>query len=553
MKKNWLRQIIVGILLLGMMSVSTLAAQDIKQYEITRANLKLAEMKYEHIEYTEIENLLKQIDEIIDKEDKEAFYNWDEAYYGLYCKVNTMIQIAQLNYQLHTNQSQYFDEYLYSVDLLGKMKTAYIRAFEEKEDTLSKDMMKFYELSIERSKLVDEYLAKELNVTITANNKKMTLVDILKDSSLTDSEMSTLYDEWYTAYNKATGEIMLKLIKIDNQIAGLQGYDTYAEAAYKSYSRDYTPEQIKDFIVAVKEVIPSTFLKIYKSNLAATSILSSYSYESDTSLLQSMDKGFISHHKELKEAYDYMRKYELYDIETREYKENGGFTTYFDQLAEPYIVINYVEPYETALTFIHEFGHYFSYYKIGNNEGGLDLDETYSQTLELLAMPYYSEIFENDQFSKAAKIYTVENMLGAILQGCLYDEFLQEVYKNPNITVDEMNELYSKIAQEYGLRVDGRSWCNVPHNFQTPFYYISYSVSAVAALEVWTKSLELEEVGINTYLKLIEAGKEKSFIDSLKSVGLSNPFEKETLRKIVLGIETYFDIGEQASELKNAA
>ena len=52
-------------------------------------------MKYEHIEYTEIENLLKQIDEIIDKEDKEAFYNWDEAYYGLYCKVNTMIQIAQ--------------------------------------------------------------------------------------------------------------------------------------------------------------------------------------------------------------------------------------------------------------------------------------------------------------------------------------------------------------------------------------------------------------------------------------------------------------------------
>lgn len=552
MNRIYFKQIVVGLLIMMMMGNSTFATEISSKIPVLRANLTLMEMQYEHIEYTEVEYLMEELEEIIKIEDEEAFYEWDEAYYALYCKINTMIQVAQLKYQLHMNETSYFDEYLYSIDLLGKMKSTYIEVFEEEEDTLSSDMTKYYELSIERAALVDQYLAQELNTTILVKDKEVTLVELIQDESLSTQEFTKLYDEWYTVYNKAVGKIFLELVKLDNEMARIQGYKTYAESAYASYSREYTPEEIKEFISYVKQVVPEVFLALYKSNIVASYILEGYTYESDEALLQAIKEGFIAKNVRLQEAYDYMLKYKLYDIESRANKVSGGFTMYFDEWAEPYIVINYAVPYQTTLTMIHEFGHYYSYYEIGNNEGGLDLDETYSQALELLAMPYYDGIFGDSKYTTSAEVYTVTNLLSAIIQGCLYDEFLEQVYQNPDITVDEMNKLYCNLAKEYGIKVDERSWCTVTHNFQTPYYYISYSVSAVAALEVWAQSLE-EGAGLEIYLDLIEAGDQYSFIDSLEKVGLSNPLKIEALTKIVDAVKQYFEITDKGQLIKDIA
>ena len=552
MKSNSFKQLIISLLITIIIGVQTYAAETIEKTQISRANLTLLEMQYEHIEYAEVESMMNLLDEIMQREDEEAFYKWDDEYYALYCKLNTMIQVAQLKYQLNMNQAEYFEEYLYSIDLLGKMKTAYVEIFEEEEDKLSYDMTKYYELSVKRARLVDEYLAQELQVTIVVDGKEKTLVELAQDTSLTDKDFIKLYDKWYTAYNQKVGEILLELVKIDNQMAQIQGYKTYAESAYDSYSRDYTPQEIKQFISYVKEIIVDVFLSLYNDSVVSSYVLEGYTYESDDKLLEVIREGFISHKKELQEAYDYMLKYQLYDIESRENKISGGFTIYFDEWAEPYIVLNYAEPYETALTMIHEFGHYYSYYAIGNNEGGLDLDETYSQGLELLAMQYYDNIFGDSKYSKAAEIYTVENMLAAIIQGCLYDEFLQKIYQNPNITVEEMNKVYVELAKEYGIKVDERSWCMVAHNFQMPYYYISYSVSAVAALEIWTQSLE-QKTGLDIYLKLVQMGDTYSFIESLKEVGLNNPLEKETINKVAEAVRKYFKKANDINTLERVA
>ena len=38
----------------------------------------------------------------------------------------------------------------------------------------------------------------------------------------------------------------------------------------------------------------------------------------------------------------------------------------------------------------------------------------------------------------------------SLLSGCMEDEFQQEIYENPNMSLDEMNALYRKLAEEYG-------------------------------------------------------------------------------------------------------
>ena len=549
MKKNRLKQIIAGILVWVVIAVPVFSAEILEESNTTRANLKLVDMKYEHIEYKEIQSILDKL-QGIDKSLKEEVLKCEEEFYELYCKVSTMIQISKLNYQLNTDKSKYFEEYLYSLDLLGKMKSAYAEAFTYEEENLSDELNEYYDLSIKRSKLVDEYTSKQTTLTIDVNGKKLELADLVKDTSLDSKEFEKLYDQWYTAYNKAVGEILLKLIKIDNQMAKIKGFETYAESAYKSYLREYSPEETKIFIANVKNTIPPIFKQLYMSNITADYLLQQYTYQNNDELLSAIDNGFISKHEKLQKAYEYMVNYELYDIDARNNKESGGFTTYIDQYLEPFMVLNYQSHYQTALTFIHEFGHYFSYYQIGANQGGLDLDETYSQALELLAMPYYSEIFKNDKYSKAAKVYTIESLLGAIIQGCLYEEFLNKIYMNPEITVEDMNQIYEELAKGYGLSVDNRSWCTVTHNFEMPYYYISYSISAVAAFEIWAKSLDQEERGMETYFKLVEAGKDYSFIESLKEAGLSSPFELKTLEDTVNSVQMYFGLKDKTSQEK---
>ena len=259
MKRNRLKQIAMGLLIWIIIVVPAFSAQTLEKSNITRANLKLVDMKYEHIEYDEVQDILDRL-EGTDKSQEDEVFKYAEEFYELYCKVSTMIQISKLNYQLNTNQNSYFEEYLYSVDLLGKLKSAYAEAFDDDEETdLSGQLNKYYELSIERSKLVDEYSSKQSSVTIEVNGKELGLADIIENNSKDTKTFDKLYNEWYTAYNKSVGEIFLKLVKIDNEMAEIKGFQSYAESAYQSYSREYSPEDIKTFSEYVKKTIPTIF------------------------------------------------------------------------------------------------------------------------------------------------------------------------------------------------------------------------------------------------------------------------------------------------------
>lgn len=544
MSKKLTKQIIVGLLTITLTCTPLLAVEqtittNTYNTQVSRANVKIKEYPYQRVELTEVENLLQELDTIIEKKDIDAYYKWDEAYFELYCKVHTMSQLAYLRHQRFNNEEKYFDEYLYNVDLLGKMRTAYVERFEPEENKQSEVITRLYDLNIERTKLVDDYMLKEGTTKIEVNGREMTMQDLMKDTSLSAEQFYTLYDKWYTAYSQEVGQILLQLVKVDNEIATLQGYDAYIDYAYDSFYRDYSPNEAKQYIANVKELIPSLYTQLYKKNIAATALLINYTYPDEATLLKNIETGFISKYPQLKPAYDYMRQYNLYDIENRENKSSGAFTTYFNYLDQPFIFINYSLPYETALTLIHEFGHYYSYYEIGMNNGGLDLDETYSQAMELLAFDAYDNIFQDEKLAEAAQIYILSSLLGAVIQGCLYDEFLQAVYQNPNMTVQEMNNLYVQLAKHYGFEADGRSWSTIAHNFQSPFYYMSYSVSAVVALQIWLADLEEDKSGMEIYSKLIQAGKDEGFMHALSTAGLNNPLQKSTLQEITTTIQSY--------------
>jgi oligoendopeptidase F len=171
----------------------------------------------------------------------------------------------------------------------------------------------------------------------------------------------------------------------------------------------------------------------------------------------------------------------------------------------------------------------------------IDIDEIHSQSDELLFMPYYKEIYGEDAYKTISK-YELNSNLGSIVSGCVYDKFEQAVFAGDYDSVDELNELYASICTEYGLTsAADYGWTIVQHLFLYPFYYISYAVSLIPSLEIYSASLEDREKGIDMYNDLFDGTIEcTGFIDLMNKSGFDNPFEEETIAGIAEKVKTIF-------------
>ena len=70
------------------------------------------------------------------------------------------------------------------------------------------------------------------------------------------------------------------------------------------------------------------------------------------------------------------------------------------------------------------------------------------------------------------------------------------------------------------------------HTFEVPMYYISYATSALAALDIYVRSLEDRDAAIELYLRVTETTSDVRYCELLEQCGLDNIFEKGTIEKI---------------------
>ena len=104
------------------------------------------------------------------------------------------------------------------------------------------------------------------------------------------------------------------------------------------------------------------------------------------------------------------------------------------------------------------------------------------------------------------------------------------------MTLEEINELYADTYAEYNswaAEDPGFGWVYVSHNFESPMYYISYSVSALAALQIWNQSSRNFSKAVTTWEKFIEHGTyNNTYLDIVGKCGLKKFTEKGAVGKI---------------------
>ncbi len=409
----------------------------------------------------------------------------------------------------------------------------------------SKEILSLQE---QEKKLEAQYYYEYAQATVTTPEGEVLF------SSLDSQGQTAYYSQFIDRYNQTLGELYLELVSLRDQMAQLLGYDSYTEVADLNMHRSsYTREQIQQF----RELLKQTLVPVYGGYLedfyrrAENQTSAGYVYlmgePSPTpqgdwkDTLERFSQVFSKMALETGECYEYLLSHGFIDAQPSQTKANVTFSTLIYSLNTPFLFANMDGSENDVYSISHEFGHCFAIWeqlKRGSRSEGRSMDvcEIHSQAMQMMVLPYYEAFYGED--SDVARRYDVFTIVSGILTAALNDEFQEQIYQQPQMTVDQLNELYLELALEYGLVVESpysdletfsKGWFTTNQYFDTPFYAIDYSLSGCVALEFLQRSMEDSQGALDTYLVLVRQDAGYDFLTVLEKTGLQSPFSEEQL------------------------
>lgn len=491
----------------------------------------------------------------------------------------SMMTIAQIRNYLDVNDTFYSEEMEYLDTFDARIQNSYNQMFSSIENSRfssiqnmifgesgAEDLQMSSQASSEEilslqeqeKKLVAEYYYEYAQATVSTPEGEVLF------SSLDSEGQSAYYNQFIQKYNQQFGELYLELVSLREQMAQALGYDSYTQVADLDMLRNsYTREDIKTF----REDIKQTIAPVYRSYLedfyrrAENRDQPGYVYllgeqspvpqGSWQETLDQFEQLYQQMSEQTGECYSYLLSHEFIDAEPSQTKANVTFSTLIYSLNTPFLFANMNGSAEDVFSISHEFGHCFAMWqqlKLGSQQEGrsMDVSEIHSQAMQMLTLPYY-EIFYGEDAGTARK-YDVYTMVAGILTAAMNDEFQEKIYENPQMSVQELNELYKELAMEYGLVVESpyfdmesfsMGWFTTNQYFDTPFYAIDYALSGCVAMEFLQMGLEDYTKALETYLSLVQQNSDYDFMTVLEETGLSSPFETEQMEALAQTMEDF--------------
>ena len=342
----------------------------------------------------------------------------------------------------------------------------------------------------------------------------------------------------YARRSERLGEIYLELVDVRREIALEAGYEDYSHYAYtETYSRDYSPEDVAAYASAVKQYIGPLYQQMEKTrSYGCFREGAAYTGYSEAGLLDAISPYLENISSEVAASFAYLRTCNLVDADASEKKLPVCFTASLPAYNAAYIFCSRSNGNDDLENLIHEFGH-FNAMVYGAGTGSYDTMEVHSQGMEALCLSFAEALYGSEAQNQVGK--ALYDLLYLVLVGCVYDALQQYAYATPGLTVDDLNRKSAELAAEFGLPSFGPSgldysWLDVSHNFESPLYYISYSTSALIALELYQYSCSAGlETAADLYLQFVSLSSVFSDFRLITArSGLNDPFEADTVRSL---------------------
>ncbi|MER2088833.1 MAG: M3 family oligoendopeptidase [Sporosarcina sp.] len=423
------------------------------------------------------------------------------------------------------------------------------------------------------NKLTSDYSKLVASAQIEFDGKTMTLAQMgpyaeSTDRSVRKGAMEATYT-FYSDNGEKFDEIYDELVKLRHEIATTLGYKNFVELGYVRMNRiDYDADMVKKFRNQVRDHIVPLANRLYARQAERICVDKLKFYDQSLEFLtgnatpQGSPEWIIENGKkmyaELSPETDVFFKFltdkKLLDVEAKTGKESGGYCTFIDNYDSPFIFSNFNGTSGDIDVLTHEAGHAFQVFSSRNigipeylwptHEGA----EIHSMSMEFLTWPWM-ELFFKEQTDKY-KFAHLSSSLLFLPYGVAVDEFQHAIYENPEMTAAERKVTWKKIEETYLPMRDydgieyleaGAVWQRQGHIYESPFYYIDYTLAQICAFQFWKRSLEDRETAWNDYLHLCKLGGSKSFTKLVAEANLISPFEDGCVESVIGKIESWLD------------
>lgn len=415
------------------------------------------------------------------------------------------------------------------------------------------------------NKLTSQYTKLRASAKIEFDGKELNLSQMTPyaqspDRAVRQAAQKTI-SAFYASHEAEFDDIYDKLVKVRDTIAKKLGFENYVEVAYAKLTRsDYDHKMVAGYRKQVYDHLVPLTQKLRAEQKQRLGLETLKFYDEDIKFLSgnATPKGtpeeivaagrqmYKEMSAETHQFFEMMLESGLMDLESKAGKAGGGYCTYFNDYKMPFIFSNFNGTSGDVDVLTHEAGHAFQVYSSGHFDmpeyywPTMESAEIHSMSMEFFAWPWM-DLFFKEETDKYKYAHIASSIL-FIPYGVTVDEFQHWVYENPTATPAERKAQWRKIEAKYlphrdydgdAFLENGGFWFRQLHIFQSPFYYIDYTLAQICALEFWSKSRTDKDSAWQDYLRLCQAGGSKSFLGLVELAGLHNPFVDGTLAHIV--------------------
>ena len=446
-----------------------------------------------------------------------AWKKTEEMYYH----IGTQMQVAYVLLCVDETNEEYSEAYLKSSELHGDAYHAYMEVCRTIDQSNSPYRDEFFsdwtESEIQKMR---EYSKDSADLGL--RNDEILVEYRELDLSTQQQEMMTLYREF---------------VQNANQIAMMEGYENYYDYATDSiYERGYGRWERLAFRRYVRDYLPQLIKITYEKLSENINSLGFFQYKVVTDFIfepyDELGQDYVGKYLDSFDGDTRARMQLMFDSEHSLFTDSanaypGAFTT---RLHEYDTTFCYFGPdYQSIQTVVHEMGHFYAAECDESSMERLDLAETHSQGNEWLLMAFLDQELSSKVY-ETIFYYQLYEALCTIVVSTIVDEFEEGVYTRD---VQDLDAWMQTVCAGYGgidfLETYAVSDIQMYWKYvviQSPVYYLSYAVSGVAALSLYTVADTDYEAGQELYCRLVEdADLSNSYPEILAEAGLASPFE----------------------------
>lgn len=310
----------------------------------------------------------------------------------------------------------------------------------------------------------------------------------------------------YGVDNATIGQVYIDIVRLYNQFAQAQGYDSYIDLAY-----DYDPDEIAEISDYVKtEITP--ILSYYSSQASSNPTYRNVTVPAFSTTQAEDFAGEIVAQvgDEYSNVYDYLVSHDLLTLDD-DYTYSQGYTAPLPEYSEALIYLTYDNEFYNWFTngISHEFGHFVDWYENldGFAQSSMATAENVSISFSYLCNDNLDAYFDEDTSNVLAIKGALGNTAVYLNKTLSMNDFEVYAFQNADsITTEDLDEKYLEIYEDYGLITDLISdlhyckeydwYVNDNQIYTQPFYMVDYALSGITALNVFGEYLDDPTTGL---------------------------------------------------------